>query len=62
MQDQRFATQASRAANIRDIYAFLAELFRTRNTAEWLSLLESVDIPVARMNSIEDVGERSAPQ
>ena len=55
MQDPRYATQASRAANIRDIYAFLADLFRTRTTAEWMALLERVDIPVARMNSIEDV-------
>ncbi|HXF18317.1 MAG TPA: CaiB/BaiF CoA-transferase family protein, partial [Burkholderiales bacterium] len=55
LQDSRFATQASRAANIRDIYAFLTQLFRTRTTAEWMALLESVDIPVARMNSIEDV-------
>jgi crotonobetainyl-CoA:carnitine CoA-transferase CaiB-like acyl-CoA transferase len=54
LQDPRYATQASRAANIHDIYAFLAELFRTRTTGEWLELLESVDIPVARMNSIED--------
>ena len=55
MQDPRYATQASRAANIRDIYAFLADLFRTRTTAEWMALLESIDIPVARMNSVEDV-------
>jgi len=55
MQDPRYATQASRAANIRGIYAFLADLFRTRPTAEWMVLLESVDIPVARMNSVEDV-------
>ena len=55
MQDPRYATQASRAANIRDIYAFLADLFRTRTTAEWMALLESIDIPVAPMNSVEDV-------
>jgi crotonobetainyl-CoA:carnitine CoA-transferase CaiB-like acyl-CoA transferase len=55
MSDARYATQASRAANIHDIYAFLTELFRTRTTAEWMALLESVDIPVARMNSVEDV-------
>jgi crotonobetainyl-CoA:carnitine CoA-transferase CaiB-like acyl-CoA transferase len=55
MQDPRYATQASRAANIRDIYAFLADLFRTRTTAQWMALLESVDIPVAPMNSVEDV-------
>ena len=55
MQDPRYATQANRAANIHDIYAFLAELFRTRTTEAWMVLLESLDIPVARMNSVEDV-------
>jgi crotonobetainyl-CoA:carnitine CoA-transferase CaiB-like acyl-CoA transferase len=55
MSDARYATQASRAANIHNIYAFLTELFKTRTTAEWMALLESVDIPVARMNSVEDV-------
>ena len=55
MSDARYATQASRAANIHNIYAFLTELFKTRTTAEWIALLESVDIPVARMNSVEDV-------
>ena len=55
MRDSRYATQASRAANIRDIYAFLTELFKTRTTSEWIALLESLDIPVAPMNSVEDV-------
>lgn len=55
LQDPRYATQAARAANIHDIYAFLGELFRSRRTAEWLALLEKVDIPVSAMNSIEDV-------
>jgi crotonobetainyl-CoA:carnitine CoA-transferase CaiB-like acyl-CoA transferase len=55
MRDPRYATQASRAANIRDIYKFLTELFTTRTTAEWMQLLEAVDIPVAPMNSVEDL-------
>ena len=54
MKDPRYATQASRAANIRDIYAFLTGLFKTRSTAQWIALLESLDIPVAAMNSVED--------
>ncbi len=53
MQDARFATQASRAGNISAIYAFLAELFLTRTTSEWIELLEKADIPVTRLNSIE---------
>ncbi len=53
-RDPRFATQASRAANVHDIYDFLGELFRTQSSAHWIALLESADIPVAPMNSIED--------
>lgn len=55
LKDPRFATQAGRAANIKEIYAFLTEIFVTRTTAQWIELLERIDIPVARMNSIEDV-------
>jgi crotonobetainyl-CoA:carnitine CoA-transferase CaiB-like acyl-CoA transferase len=55
MQDPRYTTQANRAANIRDIYAFLADVFITRTTVEWIALLESLDIPVAHMNTVEDV-------
>ncbi|HWQ37935.1 MAG TPA: CoA transferase [Burkholderiales bacterium] len=55
MQDPRFSTQANRARNISEIYAYLAQLLRTRTTAEWIELLEPADIPVSRMNSIEDV-------
>jgi len=57
LDDARFASQASRAANIHAIYAFLTELFATRTTAQWMSLLESLDIPVAPMNSVADVVE-----
>jgi len=55
MQDPRYATQPARARHISEIYAFLAELFRTRTTAEWTALLEQADIPVAPMNSVEDL-------
>jgi crotonobetainyl-CoA:carnitine CoA-transferase CaiB-like acyl-CoA transferase len=55
MQDPRFATQASRAGNISAIYAFLAELFLTRTTSEWIEMLEKADIPVTRLNSVEDL-------
>ena len=54
MRDPRFATQGSRAANVHDIYGFLGDLFRTQSSAHWIALLESADIPVAPMNSIED--------
>jgi crotonobetainyl-CoA:carnitine CoA-transferase CaiB-like acyl-CoA transferase len=55
MKDERFATQASRARNISSIYAWLADLLRTRTTAEWVALMEKADIPVAPVNGVEDV-------
>jgi crotonobetainyl-CoA:carnitine CoA-transferase CaiB-like acyl-CoA transferase len=55
MADKRFSTQAKRAEHIGEIYDFLAGLLKQRTTAEWLALLEAADIPVSRINSVEDV-------
>ena len=55
MSDPRYATQSSRASNIAEIYAELSELMKTRNTRDWMALFEKADIPVARMNSIEQL-------
>ena len=55
LQDHRFATQASRAEHVAEIYRFLGELLKTRTSAEWIALLEQTDIPVAPMNSIHDL-------
>ena len=46
---------ANRARHVADIYDSLAELMKTRSTAEWIALLEKADIPVAPMNSVADV-------
>ena len=53
--DPKFSTHASRAANIDAVYAFVAEVMRTRTTAEWIELLESGDIPVAPLNTVHDL-------
>lgn len=55
MKEARFATQANRGRNIAEVYAYLAELLKTRTTDEWMNLFEQADIPVTRMNSIADV-------
>jgi crotonobetainyl-CoA:carnitine CoA-transferase CaiB-like acyl-CoA transferase len=55
MSDPRYATQSSRASNIAEIYAELSELMKTRNTTDWMALFEKADIPVARMNSVEQL-------
>ncbi len=55
MSDERYSSQANRAKHIAEIYDALADLMKTRTTAEWTSLFERADIPVSPMNSIEDV-------
>jgi crotonobetainyl-CoA:carnitine CoA-transferase CaiB-like acyl-CoA transferase len=55
LQDPRFFPHASRARHIAQIYDFLDELLRTRTTAQWIELLEQADIPVAPMNTVEDL-------
>jgi crotonobetainyl-CoA:carnitine CoA-transferase CaiB-like acyl-CoA transferase len=55
MADSRYATQGNRARHIAEIYDALADLMKTRTTAEWRALLERADIPVSSMNSVEDL-------
>jgi crotonobetainyl-CoA:carnitine CoA-transferase CaiB-like acyl-CoA transferase len=55
MKDPRYATQASRARHISEIYAWLAGVIRTRTTKEWMALMDKADIPVAPVNSIADL-------
>ena len=53
--DPRFATQEARAQNYDAAYGFIADEMTKHGTDEWLRLLEEADIPVQRMNSIEDI-------
>jgi crotonobetainyl-CoA:carnitine CoA-transferase CaiB-like acyl-CoA transferase len=55
LQDPRFFPHAARATHIDEIYAILAGLLSTRTSAEWTALLERIDIPVAPVNSVEDL-------
>lgn len=55
--DPRFSTHSQRAANIDAVYAFVAGIMRKRSTAEWAELLESADIPVMPLNSVESLIE-----
>jgi crotonobetainyl-CoA:carnitine CoA-transferase CaiB-like acyl-CoA transferase len=55
LQDRRFFPHAARAAHIDEIYEILAELLSARSSAEWIALLEEIDIPVAPVNSVEDL-------
>jgi crotonobetainyl-CoA:carnitine CoA-transferase CaiB-like acyl-CoA transferase len=53
--DERFSSQGNRARHIGEIYDILAQIMQERTTAEWIELLDAVDIPVSRLNSVEDV-------
>src|SRR5688572_32852357 len=50
-----FATQEARSQNYRTAYAMVAEEMKTRTTAFWIEALERADIPVQRMNSLDDI-------
>ena len=50
-----YATQEARSRNYGKAYAFVAEEMKKRTTAEWIDALERADIPVQRMNTLEDI-------
>jgi crotonobetainyl-CoA:carnitine CoA-transferase CaiB-like acyl-CoA transferase len=52
---REYSTQEARSRNYAQAYAFVAEEMKKRSTAEWLEALERADIPVQRMNSLEDI-------
>lgn len=55
LHDPLFASMASRSASIERIYAWLGEEIARRTTAEWLALLERVDIPYTPVRTIEQL-------
>jgi len=54
-QDPRFATQEARSRDFAGAYALIAAEMRKRTTAEWIEVMEAADIPVQRMNSLDDI-------
>lgn len=53
--DHRFSTHTNRAKHIDEVYAWVADLMRTRTTAQWQALLQQADIPNMSMNSPHDL-------
>ncbi len=51
-RDPRFASFASRSAHIDAVYAWLGARFLERDTADWLALLERIDVPVMPMHDV----------
>ncbi|MCA3003524.1 MAG: CaiB/BaiF CoA transferase family protein [Burkholderiales bacterium] len=53
----KFAEHTQRAANIAEVYAFVAETIEAQSTAYWRQLLEKADIPFATMHTIDSLLE-----
>ena len=51
----QFATQEARSQNYTLAYAMVADEMKRRSTEFWLAALERGDIPVQRMNSLNDI-------
>ena len=55
LSDPRFATQEARSRDFEGAYAMIAAEMKKRSTAEWIAAMEAADIPVQRMNSLNDI-------
>jgi crotonobetainyl-CoA:carnitine CoA-transferase CaiB-like acyl-CoA transferase len=53
--DPRFADYATRALHVRELYRLVEQVTVTRTTGEWLALLKPLQIPVVRMNRLDDL-------
>jgi crotonobetainyl-CoA:carnitine CoA-transferase CaiB-like acyl-CoA transferase len=54
-QDPRYATANGRSLNYETLYATLGDIMATRTCDEWQTDLARLSIPVARVNSLEDL-------
>jgi len=54
-RDTRFQTQFERSRNIKAFYEIVSAIFSEKDSEAWISLLEAAEIPVAKLNSMEDL-------
>lgn len=55
LADARFASAEGRSQNYDAVYGLVADEMTKQTTAHWLQAFERADIPVQRMNSLEDI-------
>ncbi len=53
--DPRFVNLGARSNNIEELYRIAGECFAQRSTAEWISVLERLEIPYAKIATLEDL-------
>src|SRR5258708_10485824 len=51
MNDPRFVDLAARTRHIDDVYRLAGEALATRTTAEWLALLDEIEIPAGAVQT-----------
>ncbi len=56
-QDPRFSDFRTRAQHVTELYGLVEQVTRTRSTDEWLEMLKPLQIPVVRMNRLDDLME-----
>jgi crotonobetainyl-CoA:carnitine CoA-transferase CaiB-like acyl-CoA transferase len=54
-EDSRFATNGDRVRHRSELVPLLSELFATRPAREWLDLCQSIGIPAAPINTVDQV-------
>jgi crotonobetainyl-CoA:carnitine CoA-transferase CaiB-like acyl-CoA transferase len=54
-KDPRFSDYKTRGKYIRELYALVDDVTRTKTTDEWLAILKPLSIPVVRMNRLDDL-------
>ena len=55
VQDLRFVNTAGRVANYDAVYGIVAEQLKQKTTAEWHEILDRVDIPNGKLNSLQEL-------
>ena len=55
LQDYRFIDMGSRTKYVKEVYAFIAEILKTRTTADWLEAFNRADIPAMPMQTLESL-------
>jgi crotonobetainyl-CoA:carnitine CoA-transferase CaiB-like acyl-CoA transferase len=55
MQDERFCNYPARQRHFARVWAFVTDELKRKTTAQWLELIGKGDMPVAAVNSLEDL-------
>lgn len=57
LENPHYATFAMRAQHIDEVYATIEEIFTERTSAEWLELLDSIDVPTMPLHDLVSIAQ-----